>query len=142
MCRTHSAQLRHGDGEIRKDFQQEGLELGVGLVDLVDEQERRRRTANRRQDRPRQEKALAEEQVFRPGNALCRLRQHTTKHLALSGVDERMRFQNAGQLRQLLAGAEQQAASADSRAGGFQFVDDSAHAAKGEIGGTLHALRD
>src|SRR5437868_8305804 len=73
---------------------------------------------------------------------LCRLRQDTAKHLALGSVDERMRFQNAGQLRQLLAGAEQQAASADSRAGGLQFVDDSAHAKKGEIGGTLHALRD
>src|SRR5207237_8077360 len=42
---------------------------------------------------------------------LCRLRQDTAKHLALGSVDERMRFQNAGQLWQLLAGAEQQAAS-------------------------------
>ena len=33
---------------------------------------------------------------------LCRLRQDTAKHLALGSVDERMRFQNAGQLWQLL----------------------------------------
>ena len=41
MDGREGAHLGHGDLEIRQHFEQEGLELRVGLVHLIDQQERR-----------------------------------------------------------------------------------------------------
>ena len=38
MARADGAQLRHTDLELAQHLQQEGLELGIGAVDLVDQQ--------------------------------------------------------------------------------------------------------
>jgi hypothetical protein len=64
------AELRHAHLEVREHFQQEGLELGVGFVDLVDQEHRRARRRDRLQERPRDDEALREEDVVWAGDAL------------------------------------------------------------------------
>ncbi len=51
--RLDRADLRHGDLEVAQHLQQERLELLLGAVDLVDQQNDRLRRADRLQDRPR-----------------------------------------------------------------------------------------
>jgi hypothetical protein len=51
---AHRPDLGHGDSEIREDLEQECLELRVGLVDLVDQQQRGLVASDGGQDRARQ----------------------------------------------------------------------------------------
>jgi hypothetical protein len=68
-------QLRDRDLEVRQHLQQEGLELRLGLVDLVHQQHHRIVGPNRRQQRPGREEPVREEGVVLAGDAGNRLRQ-------------------------------------------------------------------
>ena len=56
-------QLRDGHLEVRQHLEQQALDLDVGLVDLVDEQDRGLLPADRREQRPGQQELLAEDVV-------------------------------------------------------------------------------
>ena len=61
--RGHRAELGNGDLEIAEDFQQQRFELGIRLVDLVDQQHAAGRLLQRLQQRPRLDEFLGEEHV-------------------------------------------------------------------------------
>src|SRR3954447_16567387 len=60
----HPAELRDRDLEVGEDLQQHRLELLVGLVDLVDEQDDRLLGGDRRHQRPGEQELLAEDVVL------------------------------------------------------------------------------
>ena len=70
--------------EVAQDLEQERLELGVRLVDLVDQQHDRIGRIDRLQQRPRQDEAIREEHVVLGGQAVDRFRQRrrAVGHLA------------------------------------------------------------
>src|SRR4029077_6497637 len=59
----HRAELGNRDLETREDFQQQRFELGIRLVDLVDQEHAAGRLLQRLQERPRLDESLAEEYV-------------------------------------------------------------------------------
>src|SRR5437667_3442168 len=61
-------ELGHRDLEIGEHFEQEGLELGLGLIDLVDQQDDGLLRLDRREKRPRREEAVREERVLLAGD--------------------------------------------------------------------------
>jgi hypothetical protein len=61
---AQGAELGHRDLEVGEHLEQERLELGVGAIDLVDEQNAALRRADGAQKRPRQQEALGEEGVL------------------------------------------------------------------------------
>ena len=65
-CGAERAELGHRDRVVRQHLEQEGLELVVGAVDLVDQEDRRRPLAvvDRLQQRPPHQEALGVELVF------------------------------------------------------------------------------
>src|ERR671936_1430692 len=63
--RAHRADLRNGDLEIRKDFEQKRLELVVGAVDLVDQQDHLLRALDRLEQRPPDQEIRSEELLLR-----------------------------------------------------------------------------
>src|SRR3954453_14255381 len=72
-ARLDAPQLGDGDLEVREDLQQHGLELLVGLVDLVDEQHDRLLRGDRRHERAGEQELLAEDVVVHvlPAGALA-----------------------------------------------------------------------
>ena len=74
-ARLDHAELRDRDLEVGEDLEQHRLELLVGLVDLVDQQDDRVLGADRLEQRPGEEEVLAEDVAARPSpRALgCRL---------------------------------------------------------------------
>ena len=56
---AHRAALGNGNLEVGQEFEQEGLELLVGAIDLVDQQHGRVRRAQRREHRTLDQEALA-----------------------------------------------------------------------------------
>src|SRR2546427_2522151 len=60
----HRSELGHRHLEVREHLEQERLELGLGLVDFVDEQDDRLLGQDRREERRRREEAEREERVF------------------------------------------------------------------------------
>ena len=75
MLRHQRPQLRHGDLEVGEDLEQERLELGLCLVDLVDEQDHRLLGLDRREERARRQEPEREERVFLAGDLRDRVRQ-------------------------------------------------------------------
>src|SRR4051812_45586513 len=63
-ARLDAAELGDGDLEVREDLQQHRLELLVGLVDLVDEQDDRLGAGDRRHERALEQELLAEDVVL------------------------------------------------------------------------------
>src|SRR4051795_12671730 len=63
-ARLDAPELGDGDLEVREDLEQHRLELLVGLVDLVDEQDDRLLGADRAQQRPGEQELLAEDVVL------------------------------------------------------------------------------
>src|SRR4051794_30675837 len=72
-ARLDPPELGDGDLEVREDLQQHGLELLVGLVDLVDEQHDRLLRGDRRHERAGEQELLAEDVVVHvlPAGALA-----------------------------------------------------------------------
>src|SRR5581483_10254557 len=60
VLRLQRADLGHGNLKVAENFQQERFELGVGLVDLVDQQHAAIFRQERAQQRARQQKAIGE----------------------------------------------------------------------------------
>jgi hypothetical protein len=60
----HGSQLGDGDLEVREELEQEGLELVVGAVDLVDQQDDRALVQQRLEQRPAQQEALGVERLL------------------------------------------------------------------------------
>ena len=58
------AQLGHADLEVAQDFEQEGFELGVGPVDLVDQQDGRLLAQDGPEQRTLEQEAHGEEDIF------------------------------------------------------------------------------
>ncbi len=54
---------RHGDLEVAEKFQQEGLELGIGTVDLIDQQHRALAAAQGLQQRAFHKEAFVEDVI-------------------------------------------------------------------------------
>ncbi len=54
--------------ELGEHLEQEGLELGVGAVDLVDQEHHRLRALEREEERARDQEVLAEERGLAPGH--------------------------------------------------------------------------
>src|SRR5579885_2707681 len=77
-------EFRHRDLEVGEQLEQKGFELGVGLVDLVDQQHAGLIAANRTQQRAGQDEAVGEEDLVLAGNALHGLGQaaRAMEHLA------------------------------------------------------------
>ena len=69
------AQLGDADLEVAEDLQQESLELGIRAVDLVDEQDDWLVAEQCRQQWPRQQEALAEEDIVFIAQPVSRLPQ-------------------------------------------------------------------
>ena len=69
------AEFGHGHLEVGKQLEQERFELGVGLVDLVDQQDRRLLAGNSLEQRPRQHEALGEEDLVLRRDSIDRLGQ-------------------------------------------------------------------
>src|SRR5581483_3145014 len=82
--RADRAELGYAHLEVRQDFQQKRLELGVRLVDLVDQEDARVLRADGAQQRPRQDEAVAEEDVVLARDPVDRLAERTraADHLA------------------------------------------------------------
>src|SRR5438128_3486877 len=82
--RLHGAELGHAHLEVGQHLEEEGLELGVRLVDLVDEQHAGLLRADGAQERPRQDEAVAEEDIVLAGDPIHRLgeRAGPAQHLA------------------------------------------------------------
>jgi hypothetical protein len=70
---TNGSELGHGDLEVTENLQEQTLDLDVGLVRLVDEQDRGGVVADRREQRPREQELLAEDVGLRlvPGLVLA-----------------------------------------------------------------------
>ena len=75
MLGLERADLRYGHLEVRKQFEQEGFELGVRLVDFVDQQDDLLVGGNRLHQRTRHDKALGEEDFILACNPIDGLRQ-------------------------------------------------------------------
>ena len=84
MARADGAQFRHTDLELAQHLQQESLELGVGAVDLVDQQQRRLVAGDGLQQGPRQQEAFGEKDLFLAGELVGGFRQAAGRgqHLA------------------------------------------------------------
>ena len=85
MLGPDGADLRDGHREVGEDLQEEGLELLVGAVDLVDEQDRRAAFVSLQclQQGPLEEEARIEDVVgVRVGELALRLQQADLQHLA------------------------------------------------------------
>ena len=78
------AELGHAHLEVGEHLEEERLELGVGLVDLVDQEHAGLLRADRLQQRPRQDEAVAEEDVVFTRDAVDGLaeRGRVPHHLA------------------------------------------------------------
>src|SRR5690606_4905798 len=83
LTRRDRAELGNADLEIAQDLEQEGLELGVRLVDLVDQQDDRLLRRDRAQQRTRQDEPLREENAVLRRDALDRFleRRRAGEHL-------------------------------------------------------------
>src|SRR3954449_7252858 len=57
------AELRHRDLEVREHLEQQALDLDVGLVGLIDEEDGRVLTTDRGEQWPREQELLAEDVV-------------------------------------------------------------------------------
>ena len=79
MRGAQRAELGHRDLEVGEHLEQEGLELGVGAVDLVDEQHAALGRADGAQQRTRQEEALGEERVLLRRQLVDRLGQRASR---------------------------------------------------------------
>src|SRR5262245_53632741 len=75
VARSQRAELGHRHLEIGQHLQQERLEFGVGLVDLIDEQHARMVVGDGAQQWPRQQETLTEEDVVLAPDALDGLAQ-------------------------------------------------------------------
>ena len=82
--RAERAELRYAHLEVGEHLKEERLELGVGLVDLVDQQDARLLRRDGPHQRPRQDEPIAEEDVVLAGDAVDGLAQGTraSQHLA------------------------------------------------------------
>src|SRR5262245_11096669 len=61
LARPERAELGDAHLELGEDLEQEGLELGIGLVDLVDQEDDPARRRDRLQQWPRQQELLGED---------------------------------------------------------------------------------
>ncbi len=69
------AELGHGDLELAQNLQQESLELGVGAVDLVDQEHHGLVAGERLEQRAGQQEALGEEDILLAGQPVGGLAQ-------------------------------------------------------------------
>jgi len=89
---AHRAELGHRHLEVREHLEQERLELGLGLVDLVHEQHHGLVGEDRLEQRARREEAEREERVLLPRDLGDRVRQR-------GGVGEQLADPLAQELR-------------------------------------------
>ena len=75
MLSLEGSDLGNRDLEVRRWFEQERLELGVGLVDFVNQQHGRPVAGNRTEQRTRQDKALGKKHLVLRRDPIDRLGQ-------------------------------------------------------------------